>query len=148
MIRHPALAVLAVAAAALIAPIVPALDGEAENELHERMEKIEDSMRFLRRSLRKPEQDQETLRVLQEAESEALVCKTLVPTRAAGEADRDAFLVAFRSDMCSFIQQLLEVERAVLAGDHEKAQELYKDIKRFEKSSHEKYQEPEEDDGR
>lgn len=121
-------------------------DGEGrehseESELHEHMEAIETQVRLLRRSLRKPEENAASLASLHIAEENALICKALIPHRAESEDDQDAFLAAYRADMCTMIQQLLECEKAVLAGDNEKAEALFKDAKRSEKEGHKKYQE-------
>lgn len=129
----------------------PAPASRDGGELHDRMEKIEDHLRVLRRSLRDAERDADSLAALHAAQLEAMACKPLVPERASEqpEADRAAYVNAYRADLCTAIQGLLEVEKAVLAGDHEKAQELFKDVKRLEKAGHEKYQVEEEGgDGR
>lgn len=141
--------VAVVATASLAFPTVRDDDGEhgEESEMHEQMEVIEDQVRLLRRSLRKPEQNAASLASLHTAQQAAMVCKALAPHRTESESDKEAFVAAYRADMCTMIQQLLECEKAVLAGDNEKAQALFKDAKRSEKAGHEKYQEKEEDDG-
>ena len=122
-------------------------EGGEHSEMHERMEAIEDHLRFLRRSLRKPEQDAESLEKIVATQMELLICKGLDPERAAAipEADRAEFLRGYKKEMIVALQGMLKLEQAILDGDHEAAKEIFKDVKRVEKSGHAAYRDEEEE---
>jgi len=165
MIRpHLKTACLLLAAAALLCPGLPAVwaadaptpaaaanatdePGKVKKtELHEHMESIEEAMKKLRRTIRKADGAAESLDLIARIEQEALVCKGMVPSRAATlpEADRAKFLSAYRKDMAGFITQVLQMESAVLDGDADKAMTIYKTLKTVEDDSHDKYMQPDE----
>ena len=57
---------------------------------------------------------------------------------AKGEA-REQILTGYKLEMIGMIEAMLQIERALLAGDNDAARELYKTIKAFEDSGHEKF---------
>jgi hypothetical protein len=134
------------------APTPPAVAATGEpgkvkkSELHEHMESIEEAMKKLRRTIRKSDGSAETLELISHIEQEALVCKGMVPSRAATlpEAERAKFLSAYRKDMAGFITQVLQMESAVIDGDADKAVTIYKGLKTVEDDSHDKYMQPDE----
>jgi len=117
-----------------------------KTELHEHMEPIEEAMKKLRRTIRKPDGAAESLDLISRIEQEALVCKAMVPSRTATlpEAERAKFLNAYRKDMATFITQVLQMESAVIDGDADKAMTVYKGLKTFEDDSHDKYMQEDE----
>jgi hypothetical protein len=119
-----------------------------KTELHEHMETIEESMKKLRRTIRKADGTADSLDLIARIEQEALVCKGMVPSRAATlpEAERQKFLNAYRKDMAGFITQVLQLESAVIDGDADKAMALYKGLKTVEDDSHDKYMQQDEKD--
>ena len=119
-----------------------------KTELHEHMEAIEESMKKLRRTIRKPDSSADSLELIARIEQEAFVCKGMVPSRAATlpEAERPKFLAAYRKDMAGFIGQVLQIESAVLDGDSDKAMTLYRGLKTVEDDSHDKYMQQDEKD--
>jgi hypothetical protein len=142
------------AALAADAPTQPATAAKAsdepgkvkKSELHDHMDTIEEAMKKLRRTIRKPEAQAQSLDLIARIEQEALVCKGMVPSRTATlpEADRAKFLTAYRKDMAGFITQVLQMESAVLDGDADKAMTIYKGLKTVEDDSHDKYMQPDE----
>jgi len=118
-----------------------------KTELHEHMEAIEESMKKLRRTIRKADGTADSLELIARIEQEALVCKGMAPSRAATlpEAERQKFLSAYRKDMAGFITQVLQMESAVIDGDADKAMALYKGLKTVEDDSHDKYMQDEKD---
>jgi soluble cytochrome b562 len=112
----------------------------------EHMETIDDAMGKLRRTIRKAELNADSLKLLQEMQQEAVVCKGMVPPMAAKipEAQRQQFLANFRKDMDRFVIALSNMEIAILDGENGKAQDIYKTLKTLEDEGHDKYKEQEE----
>src|SRR5206468_10986382 len=61
-----------------------------KSELNNHMEDIDEMMKKLRRTIRKPESNEESLKLLTEIEQKMVVSKALIPTRAekVPEAER------------------------------------------------------------
>ena len=112
-----------------------------EDELREHMESIEDAVKRLRRSLRDPANLAESLELVARMQSDALVCKGLVPPLAdtLPEAERAAFCAAFRRMMVDFLGAQLELEAALLDGDAEKADAAFARVRDFEDTGHERF---------
>ena len=105
------------------------------------MEVIQDQLKFLRRNLKKPEENPASLAAIQEMQRAAVACKAMdfpMAEAAEGEA-REKLLTGYKLEMIEMIESMLQMERALLAGDNDAARELYKTIKAFEESGHEKY---------
>jgi len=147
---------LAIAVSAILtgaaAPTVGAAAAKGAEEkvkkgpMAEHMETIDDAMGKLRRTIRKAELNTESLKLLQEMQQEAVVCKGMVPPMAAKvpEAQRQQFLANFRKDMDKFVIALSNMEIAILDGDNAKAQDVYKTLKTMEDEGHDKYKEQDE----
>ena len=112
-----------------------------ESELDQHMLVIEDHLTTLRRGLRKPEKNAESLVQIAEMQQAALASKLLAPrmTESLPDAERAAFVVAYRKEMITTLRTMLDLEEAVLDSDNERAQELYKALKLAEDSGHEKF---------
>lgn len=118
--------------------------GEAEEtELARRMEVVEEGMKFLRRGLRDPEARDECLARIVSMEEAALACKGLVPAMAAQvpEAEREAFVRAYRRDMAELLIGILRLEQAVLDGDVEAARARWRELSDLEDAGHERFTE-------
>lgn len=105
------------------------------------MEVIQDQLKFLRRNLKKPEENAASLAAIQEMQRAAVFCKGEdfpMAEAAEGEA-REEILKGYKLEMIGMIEAMLQIERALLAGDNDAARELYKTIKAFEDSGHEKF---------
>lgn len=120
----------------------PAPTGEPEtSELAEHMEHIEVLVGKLRRSLRKPEQKADSLGHVAEMQAATLASKGLVPAMATRlpEAERPAFVTAYRIDMVAMLSALLELELALLEDRHEEANAIFKRVRAMEDSGHERF---------
>ena len=113
----------------------------ADTELAKHMEEPEDHLKKLRRSLRKAEENAESLQHIDKALEEAVECKALLPAKAARvpEAERAQFVNNYRKDMVAVIMDLCQMELAVLEGNNDRAQEIHKGLKTKEDEGHEKY---------
>lgn len=126
-----------------MAPYAPAQDGAVheESEMDKDMLEVKAQVRLLRRSLRDPAKNEATLASLQILETRVLAAKGRIPRNTADlpEAERAAYVLAFRADMVTFLSTALAVEAAVLAGDQDAAQEHFKSFRAQEDPAHEKF---------
>src|SRR5947209_3709784 len=75
------------------APLARAEEKVKKSELSNTMSDIDEVMKKLKRDLRKPEKNEESLGLIAEIEKNMVACKTMTPTKAAKvpEADRPKF---------------------------------------------------------
>ena len=148
-LRTTSILALSLAALFLALPSAPAeaarQDGDTEEDspLLKDMEVIQDQLKFLRRNLKKPEENPASLAALQEMQRAAVACKGMsfpMADRAEGEAKAE-LIKGYKLGTIGLIESMLQMERALLEGDNDKARELYKTVKAFEDSGHEKYTE-------
>jgi hypothetical protein len=116
-----------------------------ESVLEANMELVEDGMKALRRSVRSPEGWPASLATVAELQQAILTCKTEVPIMAASrpEAERPAFVAAYRKEMATMLRTMTELEIALLDGDEEAIQALYKTIRAMEDDGHDRFTEEE-----
>lgn len=135
------LLVAAALAGALLFPRVATSSPTDDTELANNMERLEQSVRQLRRSLRDAANDPASLEHLTELQSAIVACKALQPsmTESLPEAERGAFVVAFRLEMATMLLHAIEVEMAILAGDREKVDEAFAAIRESEDPGHERF---------
>jgi len=114
-----------------------------DTELAKQMEIIDEGLKKLRRTLRKPDQNKESLEIINQVQAAAVASKAQTPVKAAKmpEAERQKFVMAYRKDMAAMIVQLLNMEIAVLEGNNDKANEIHKSMKQIEDEGHKKYEE-------
>jgi soluble cytochrome b562 len=112
-----------------------------DTELQKHMEVIEASMKKLRRSLPKSDQNAESLKQIGEIQKAAKACVDLAPAMAATvpAGERDKFVAAYKKDMEAFIGEVGKLEQAVKDGKNEQAVEIHKKLKDLEETGHEKY---------
>src|SRR5262245_60146585 len=117
-----------------------------ETELGRQMEALEDLIKPLRKNLREGGSSTEALAALAEIERLTLACKGLTPEAATKlpEAERTAFVAAYRRSMVDFLMRQLELEAAVLDGDAAAAQAAFERFRSMEDPAHERFA-PEED---
>ena len=148
-LRSASLFALALTALFLALPSTPveaARQDEATEDdtpLLKDMEVIQDQLKFLRRNLKKPEENPASLAALQEMQRAAVACKGMsfpMADRAEGEAKAE-LIKGYKLETIGLIESMLQMERALLEGDNDKARELYKTVKAFEDSGHEKFTE-------
>lgn len=119
-----------------------AKEGKAQKtELNDKMEEMDEALKKLRRTIRSPEQNKESLELITKIEQGALACKGMTPAKAATvpEAERAKFVNAYRKQMADLIVALCQMESAILDGSNDKAQEVYKNIKGIEDKGHEQF---------
>jgi hypothetical protein len=114
-----------------------------DTELAKHMEVVEEGMKKLRRSLRKPDTNAESLETLGKIQAATVASKSLTPAKAAKipEAERQKFVTAYRKDMAKMLNAFIDMEVAVLDGDNAKAMEIHKKMKEIEDEGHKKYEE-------
>jgi len=112
-----------------------------DSPLLQEMDVIQDQLKLLRRSLKKPEENPASLKAIQEMQRAAVACKAMdFPMAEAAEGEAKAELIkGYKLEMISLIETILLMERAILNDDNDGARELYKTIKGFEDSGHEKF---------
>jgi soluble cytochrome b562 len=114
---------------------------DLDTELAKQMETIDDSMKKLRRSLRKAESNPESLKLIEAMEKAAVKAKDMIPAKVGKmpEAERAKAVEAYKKDMEVFIKSVGEMKAAVQDGKNDKAQEVYKELKKQEDKGHEKF---------
>lgn len=114
---------------------------ELDTELAGHMEKIEDTVKLLRKHMKDENARPAALEALATIEQEALFCKALVPAAAATlpEGERAAFVTAYRRTMVDFLVRQLELEAALLDGNAEAAKAAFERFRDMEDSSHERF---------
>ena len=117
-----------------------------KSELHSSMEDIDEAMKKLRRTIRKPDQNAESLKLISDIQTMMVAGKAMVPTKTEKlpEADRAKFVADYRKEMAGVIVQLCNLETAILDGDNAKAQEIYKAITEREDKDHDQFMQKEE----
>jgi hypothetical protein len=146
LLTLPAL-LLAVAFSTPRAPTQEKHRSEPETELSGHMEKIEDTLKQLRKLLKDENARPTALEALLEIQRQTLACKVLVPAQAAKvpEAERAAFVTAYRRTMVDFQMRQLELEAALLDRDADAIKTSFERLRAMEDSSHERFA-PEEGD--
>ena len=146
-LRTTSLLVLSLTALFIALPTTP-LEAARQPELADddspllkEMDILQDQLKSLRRNLKKPEENESSLKAIQEMERSAVACKGMsFPMAEALEGEAKAALIkGYKLEMIAMIETILEMERALLEDDNDKARELYKTIKGFEDSGHEKF---------
>jgi hypothetical protein len=116
---------------------------DLDTELAKQMEVIDSGMKKLRRSLRKPESNKESLETIEKVHAAAVKSKDMIPAMAAKqpEAKRAEWVAAYKKDMEAMIKTVEEMRDAVKDNKNDKAQELHASLKKQEDKGHEKYTE-------
>ncbi|HEX6883341.1 MAG TPA: hypothetical protein VF530_08165 [Planctomycetota bacterium] len=119
----------------------PQDDEHEETELAHQMETIEDTVKLLRKHLKEPATWPQALEALAEIERLSLACKALAPASAEKlpEAERAAFVTAYRRTMVDFLMRQLELEAALLDGDAEATKAAFDRFRAMEDSAHERF---------
>jgi len=136
---------LLLAAMVALAPTpVQASEGSGSNELHDKMEMMQDHYRTLGRGLRGATADDlpELLNAVQQLQLLTLETKVLVPSKAMkmDEADRPAFIQAYREKQIDTLETLLKMEKALLATDFEAVGAEWDALKDHKSEGHEAFQ--------
>ena len=110
------------------------------------MEDMDEDFKKLKRTVRKAELNEQSLKLLTAIQQRMVACKEMTPERLAKvpEADRAKFLKDYRREMAGVIIEFCQVEQAILDGDNAKATDLYKAIVEREDKAHDVFMEKEE----
>lgn len=131
-------------------PIARTASAASQDEEHEEtplaaaMTEIADGLRILRRSVRDPEALEDSLAAVASCQKASHLCKSHAPAMAANlpEAERPAFIKAYRLEMIVLERGLLDLEEALLVGkDEDTLRALYKALKELEDPAHERFTE-------
>lgn len=116
-----------------------------ETRLMAHMERMEQALDTLRRSLREPAENAKSLDLVQEMLEAALASRRETPKMTASlpEGERAAFVLEYRKQMVRLAGALLDLEVALLDGNHEEALKVYKNLKKMEEAGHERFTEGE-----
>lgn len=114
-----------------------------EGPLAEHMETLSSAVKRLRRTIPEASQRADSLATLVEAQRAVLEVKQMTPPLAAKqpEAERAAFIAAYRKTIAELLGKLLELEVALLDGDQARIDEAYKRVRAMEDSGHERFTE-------
>lgn len=119
-------------------------DGERKHEegpAHEAMEGMQSGMRALRKLISDPEQKDACIEILHDMQKGAVSVLEFAPPPAEGidEAMRLTWKTDFKRRILSLGLKMVDLEEALLKGETEGAQALYKELGALKKESHEKY---------
>ena len=114
---------------------------EPETELARQMLVVQEHLRHLRRNVRDPEKNADTLVRLQDCEVASLASKAELPVmlERVPEGEREAFLRDYRLEMIRVLEGFLALEKALLEGRQDELRDLYKVIARLEDPGHERF---------
>jgi soluble cytochrome b562 len=109
-----------------------------ETPLSKEMEKIDQAMHLLKRSLRDPAKRDDCLAQVANAQAACVVAKLLAPKMAAttAEAERPAFVADYRKGVAALLIEFTKLEIALLSGDKEAAIASYKKLESMEDEGH------------
>lgn len=120
---------------------------EEESVLHDKMEAMQDNYRTLGRGLRRPSAEDLPgfLSAVQQLQVLTVQTKTMLPPMAEKlpEAERAAFVLAYRQKQLDTLRTLIDMEEALLEADFEKAGELFGALKKHKSEGHESFKEEE-----
>lgn len=132
---------LALVSSLSLVPFLPVRDDGQETELGSHMEKIEDTVKLLRKNLKEPATYPAALEALRSIEHHSLQAKKLVPAAAAKlpEGERAAFTRDYQKQMIQFLRHQLALEEALLDGNAEAAKAAFDQFREMEDPSHERF---------
>lgn len=141
------LCVLLIAATALfvamaLAPSPVAAEEAAEaSPLHKQMEILQEAVKQLRRQVKDPARNPQSLELVVQMQTSVILAKTYVPPLAQtlAEEKRPEFLMGYRKKMIELADALLELELALLDGKNAQAEELLKKSLELRFKGHQQY---------
>ena len=116
---------------------------DLDTELAKQMEVMDSGMKKLRRSLRKPESNKESLETIEKVHAAAVKAKDMTPAMASkiDAAKRAEWVAAYKKDMEATIKTIEEMRDAVKNNKNDDAVKIHATIKKQEDKGHEKYTE-------
>jgi hypothetical protein len=142
-----ALVAFALPLAPRLARVARAADEKVKkSELNDRMEDMDESFKKLKRTVRKADQNEESLKLINELQAKAVECKAMIPQKAAKvpEADRAKFVLAYRKEMAALIMDFCKMEQAILDGDNAKAVDIWKEANERQDKDHDQFMQKDE----
>jgi soluble cytochrome b562 len=145
MIRTPLLTLLAgfLSVALVAAPARGAEEKKkgTDSELGKQMEELGKSVKALKKSVKDPAKNEESLKLVVQAQQSALASKQLSPAvlEKAPAADRPKLLSGYRKSMAVVVADLCKLEQQLIDGKNDEAAETLKNLKTLEDEGHEKY---------
>ena len=115
--------------------------GEEHGPLEERMHAMEDAIRALRRSLRDPAKQADSLASLAKLEGDIIAAKSETPRMASKlpESERPNFVVEYRREMLRMLEHAIAVEKAVLDGKQDEALAAFEALRGLEDPAHARF---------
>jgi hypothetical protein len=109
------------------------------------MERLEDTLKAVRRSLREEARRPEALRLVLELQKATVEARGYEPALAAkvNEAERPAFVADYRRMLIDLQRHELDLESALLDGDANAIQAAFEAVRSFEDRGHERFSEDE-----
>jgi hypothetical protein len=123
------IAAMGMAVAIVAAPSRATADDAAQaSPLHKQMEILQDAVKQLRRQVKDPARNPQSLELVVQMQTSVILAKTYVPPLAQTlpEEKRPEFLMGYRKKMIELADALLELELALLDGKNAQAEELLK----------------------
>ena len=116
-----------------------------DSVLESHMHGIEDAIHDLRRSLKDPAKSADSLASIAKLQADAVVAKSELPRMLphVPEAERPAFVVAYRREMVRLLEASLKLESAVLDGKPEPIKEAFEALRAMEDPAHDRFTEEE-----
>ncbi len=114
-----------------------------KSELHKKMEVMDEGMKKLSRTLKKADQNEVSLKVIDQIIGLAKECREMTPSHAAKlkDAEKAKFIEEYKKSMTQLIDTMEEMKKAVVAGDNDKAKELRSKLKDMKEDGHDKFME-------
>lgn len=105
------------------------------------MKDINKGLRGLRSTLREPERNAESIAAVRELQILITKSRAEDPARTAElpEDQRAAYALEYQKMMLDFGMKVMELESALLEGDNEAAQAVWKDVNGMKSPAHEKF---------
>lgn len=125
----------------LTATVRAAEEKKQKTELYHKMETIDEGMKKLKRTMRKSDQNEVSIKVCGEIIEAAKFCREQVPSKAAKmpEADRKKVVAEYQASMDKLIETIGQMKKAFEANDLDAAKKLHKTLKDMEEDGHDKF---------
>jgi hypothetical protein len=136
-----AVAGLLTLSAAFVSPERSVRVDDDDTKLALYMKDINKGLRGLRSSLREPERNAESITAVRELQIVITKSRSEDPARSAEmpEDARAAYVLDYQKMMLDFGMKVMELEAALLEGDNEAAQAVWKDVNSMKSPAHEKF---------
>lgn len=137
-------------ALAVLTPVLPSLhaqeSGKKETELETAMGKMNGAFRKLRRQITDASKNADSLDQIAKLRAAADESTKLIPALAAEkpEAERAAFVAAYKKQMQQFMASLAPLEAALKANDNAAAEKFVTELDGQKKKGHKEFKKPDE----